>query len=69
MDVTVDAEGVVHIVKLQPAFQAWANRDSAYRAFAERAEAAVLDPQCSKLPLPASILGKPAATLSFRFRP
>ncbi len=69
MVVTVDAEGVVRDVKLDPAFQAKANADPAYRAFAERAEHAVLLAECAKLPIPANLLGQPSAQFKFRFRP
>ena len=69
MDVTVDSEGMARAVALKPAFQAKANADPAFRAFAERAEHAVLSPQCAKLPIPPNLLGQPSATLSFRFRP
>ena len=69
MVVTVDAEGVVRDVKLDPAFQAKANSDPAYRAFAERAEHAVLLAECAKLPIPPNLLGQPAAQFKFRFRP
>lgn len=69
MTVTVDAQGEVHEVALSPADQARAASDEAFRAFAERAEQAVLDPQCARLPLPENLLGKPAAQFSFRFRP
>jgi hypothetical protein len=56
-------------VKLSPADQARANADEGFRAFAERAERAVLDPTCAKLPVPPDLLGKPAQELTFRFRP
>jgi hypothetical protein len=68
IEVTVDATGEVREVKLMPDSAGRAAADFAYRAFAERAERAVLDPQCAKLPLPANILGT-TAKLSFRFRP
>jgi|GEM_PF-5535623 len=69
MTVTIDSAGVVHDVVLDPAAQARAASDEAYRAFAERAEQAVLDPGCAKLPLPPSLLGQPSAKLTFLFRP
>ena len=69
MEVTVDASGVVHDVRLLSSALARAGSDPAYRAFAERAERAVLDPQCATLPLPPSVLGQPSAKFSFRFRP
>jgi hypothetical protein len=69
MTVTIDATGEVHDVVLSTADQGRAAADPAYRAFAERAEAAVLDPTCARLPLPADLLGKPSQQLTFRFRP
>ena len=39
-----------------------------YRALAERARDAVLNPTCSRLPIPANMLGK-TQQLSFVFRP
>jgi len=39
-----------------------------FRAFAERAVRAVLDPTCANLPLPRTMLGQ-RRTLDFRFRP
>ena len=69
MTVTIDAQGTVRAVELSPADRARASSDFAFRAFAERAERAVLDPQCASLPVPANLLGQPSAKLSFRFRP
>ncbi len=69
MEVTVDASGVARDVRLLPAFQARSGSDPAFRAFAERAERAVLDPHCATLPLPPNLLGQAAQKLSFRFRP
>jgi hypothetical protein len=69
MTVTVDATGTVRAVELSPADRGRASSDFAFRAFAERAERAVLDPQCANLPLPANLLGQPAAKFTFRFRP
>jgi neural Wiskott-Aldrich syndrome protein len=42
--------------------------DPRFRAFAERAVRAVMDPHCANLPLPQSLLGK-VGTLTFRFKP
>ena len=42
--------------------------DPRFRAFAERAVRAVLDPHCANLPLPNKILGK-VNVLTFRFSP
>jgi outer membrane biosynthesis protein TonB len=69
MTVTIDATGEARQVKLSDADQSHANADPAFRAFAERAERAVLDPTCAKLPVPPDLLGKPAQDLMFRFRP
>ena len=69
MTVTLDASGEAHDAKLSPGDQGRAGRDPAFRAFAERAMAAVLDPQCAKLPLPAALLGKDGQTLTFGFSP
>jgi outer membrane biosynthesis protein TonB len=69
MVVTIDAQGVARDVKLSPADLARAGSDQAFRAFAERAMHAVLDPTCAQLPIPADKLGKPAQQLSFTFRP
>jgi outer membrane biosynthesis protein TonB len=69
MTVTIDDTGEAREVKLSPADQARANADEGFRAFAERAERAVLDPTCAKLPVPPDLLGKPAQELTFRFRP
>ena len=69
MTVTVDESGVVRQVRLSAADSSRASSDPAFRAFAERAERAVLDPQCATLPLPANLTGKGAQELSFRFRP
>jgi len=69
MTVTIDATGVVRDVKLSDEDQRKANADPAFRAFAERAEDAVLKPECSKLSIPPELLGKPSQELQFRFRP
>ena len=69
MTVTVDQAGTVRAVELSSADRGRASSDFAFRAFAERAERAVLDPQCANLPLPANVLGQPAAKFTFRFRP
>jgi len=42
--------------------------DPVFRAFAERARRAVLDPRCANLPLPGTLLGQ-RRTLDFRFSP
>jgi outer membrane biosynthesis protein TonB len=68
IEVTVDGTGVVREVKLMPDSARRAASDFAYRAFAERAQDAVMDPQCARLPLPPNLLGT-TQKLSFRFRP
>jgi hypothetical protein len=68
MTVTVDEEGVVRAVQLLPADLARTGTDPAYRAFAERAEQAVLSPDCAHLPIPSQLLGQ-VAKLTFTFRP
>jgi hypothetical protein len=42
--------------------------DPRFRAFAERAKRAILDPHCATLPLPNNVLGK-VNVLTFRFSP
>ena len=69
LTVTIDATGEARDAQLAPADQSRAAADPAFRAFAERAVRAVLDPTCSKLPVPPDLLGKPSQTLNFRFRP
>lgn len=68
MVVTVDATGEARIVKFDAATQAKMNSDPAYRAFAERSRDAVLNPTCSKLPIPSNMLGA-RSTINFVFRP
>jgi outer membrane biosynthesis protein TonB len=68
MIVTIDEQGVARDVKLSAADAARAGSDPAFRAFAERAMHAVLDPTCAQLPIPADKLGQ-SAQLSFTFRP
>jgi hypothetical protein len=67
LSVTTDAGGVVRQVQVAPADQGRMN-DPVFRAFAERARRALLDPQCANLPLPPSMLGQ-VQTFMFRFRP
>ena len=66
--VTVDGTGEARIVQFSPETQARMDSDSSYRALAERARAAVLNPTCSKLPIPKELLGQPQQ-LKFVFRP
>jgi len=67
--VTIDATGEARDVKLSDSDAGRAGADPAFRAFAERAERAVMDPTCAKLPVPPDMLGKPSQELTFRFRP
>jgi len=69
LEVVVDGSGEVREAHLAPESQAHAARDPAYLAFTDSAIHAVMDPQCSKLPLPPSNMGKPGQTFQFRFRP
>lgn len=67
--VTIDADGVVRDAQLSAADMARSAADPAFRAFAERAQQAVMDPTCAKLPVPENLLGKPSQQLKFQFRP
>jgi hypothetical protein len=69
MTVTIDATGTAREVKLSDADAARAAADPAFDAFTRRAQDAVLDPTCARLPVPPDMLGKPAQQLTFRFRP
>jgi len=66
--VTVDGAGVAHIADVAPE-DAGRLGDPRFRAFAERAVRAVLDPRCSNLPVPASLITGGRGTPKFRFRP
>jgi len=66
--VTVDATGEARIVKFAPETASKMASDSSYRALAERARDAVLSPTCSKLPIPAKLLGQ-TREIKFVFRP
>jgi len=68
MTVTVDEQGVVREVQLSPSDLARASSDEAFRAFAERAEHAVLSAECARLPIPPALQGR-VGTLTFTFRP
>lgn len=67
LQVTTDANGIVRMANIAGQDQARLG-DPIFRAFAERARRAVLDPHCANLPLPESMLGK-NNVLTFRFRP
>lgn len=66
--VTIDETGEARIVAFKPDTAARMAADPGYRALAERARDAVLNPTCAKLPIPPSMLGK-SQQLSFVFRP
>ena len=66
--VTVDETGEARMVAFKPDTAARMAADPQYRALAERARDAVLNPTCAKLPIPAALLGH-AQQLSFVFRP
>jgi neural Wiskott-Aldrich syndrome protein len=67
LTVTTDATGEVRAADVAPADQGRL-ADPLFRAFAERAVRAVLDPSCANLPLPPNMLGK-VNVLTFRFMP
>jgi hypothetical protein len=67
LQVTTDANGVARLAEVTGDDQSRLG-DPVFRAFAERAVRAVLDPQCANLPLPGSMLGK-VNVLTFRFSP
>ena len=69
LEVVVDGEGEVREAHLAPEAQAHAAQDPAYLAFSDASLHAVLDPQCSKLPLPPNLMGKSGQTFRFRFTP
>jgi outer membrane biosynthesis protein TonB len=67
LTVTTDASGTARLaVVAEP--DAGKLSDPVFRAFAERARRAVLDPHCANLPLPKNMLGK-TNVLTFRFSP
>ncbi len=68
LNVTTDASGTARQAVVAPEDQAQVAANPRLRVFSERAVRAVLDPQCAKLPLPETMLGK-TAMLTFRFRP
>lgn len=67
LTVTTDAAGVARLAQVAGA-DAGRLSDPVFRAFAERAVRAVLDPRCANLPLPRNMLGR-TNVLTFRFRP
>ena len=68
LTVTVDATGEARLVEFKPDTAARMASDPEYRALAERARDAVLNPTCAHLPIPANLLGQ-TQQLSFVFRP
>src|SRR6185437_9662529 len=67
MTVTTDASGVVRKAEVSGE-DIGRMGDPRFRAFAERAVRAVMDPHCANLPLPNTLLGK-INVLTFRFSP
>jgi neural Wiskott-Aldrich syndrome protein len=67
MSVTVDATGTARLVQFKSDTAARMG-DPGYRAFAERARDAVLNPTCAQLPIPASLKGR-TGRFDFFFRP
>jgi neural Wiskott-Aldrich syndrome protein len=67
LTVTTDGSGVARVAMVAPPDVSRLS-DPVFRAFAERARRAVLDPRCADLPLPPRLLGK-SNELTFRFRP
>jgi hypothetical protein len=67
LTVITDARGIARIAEVAGDDVARVS-DPRFRAFAERASRAVLDPRCANLPLPASMMGR-INTLTFRFSP
>jgi hypothetical protein len=66
--VTFDENGTARVAEFGPADSGRVGSDPRFRAFAERARRAVLDPRCANLPIPPSDLGR-TGTLTFRFKP
>jgi hypothetical protein len=66
--VTYDASGTARLADFGPADIGRIGSDPRFRAFAERARRAVLDPRCANLPIPQADLGR-TGTLTFRFKP
>ena len=66
--VTTDASGIARRVSVAPEEQGRVAADARLRVFSERAIRAVLDPNCSNLPLPQTMLGQ-ARTFTVRFKP
>jgi len=67
LTVTTDANGVAHAAVVAGSDLSRLS-DPRFRAFAERARRAILDPRCANLPLPNNVLGR-VNVLTFRFSP
>jgi hypothetical protein len=67
LKVTTDASGVARKAEVA-GDDAGRMGDPRFRAFAERAVRAILDPRCANLPLPNNVLGR-VNVLTFRFSP
>lgn len=68
LTVTTDGGGVVRRADVAEEDVGRVSGNPRLRAFSERARRAVLDPNCSNLPLPSAMLGQ-VRTFTFRFRP
>jgi neural Wiskott-Aldrich syndrome protein len=68
LTVTTDPSGVVRRAVVADDDAGRVGSDMRLRVFAERAIRAVLDPNCSNLPLPQTMLGQ-TRVFTFRFRP
>lgn len=68
LSVTTDIDGVVRRASISPIDAARVKADPALRQFAERAVRAVVDPNCSHLPLPQAFLGQ-RQEFTFRVSP
>jgi hypothetical protein len=67
LTVTTDPTGVAHKAEVSGG-DIGRMGDPRFRAFAERARRAILDPHCANLPLPNSALGR-IGTFTFQFSP
>jgi hypothetical protein len=68
LTVTTDAAGVARMAVPAGDDVARMASDPRFRAFAERAIRAIMDPRCANLPLPNNVLGK-INVLTFQFSP
>jgi hypothetical protein len=68
LQVTTDQAGVARMAEVAGDDRGRIASDPVFRAFAERARRAVLDPHCASLPLPPGMMGK-VNVLTFRFSP